>query len=109
VQDSPLININTASIPVIMSLDERITKEMAEALLRHRVREPFRLKGELEKVGFDIALISSISDRIVAAETPPKNFRITSSAEENRITRIIESIVSFSRGSQGIILYWRET
>jgi general secretion pathway protein K len=105
VPDSPLININTASIPVIMSLDERITKEMAEALLNHRVLEPFVNPGELEKIGFNTTLISLISDRITVT---PRNFRITSVAEENKIKRVIESIVRINRGSQGTIFYWRE-
>ena len=106
VQDDPRININTAPIPVIMSLDERITKEMAETLLNHRVLEPFASPGELEKIGFDTALISSISDRITVT---PKIFRITSVAGENKIKRVIESVVRVSRGSQGTIVYWRET
>ena len=104
--DSPLVNINTASIPVIMSLDERITKAMAEALVNQRVLEPFTMPGELQKVGFSSTLISSISDRITA--TLPQNVRITSVAEENKIKRIIESTVSINRGNQGTIQYWRE-
>jgi general secretion pathway protein K len=104
--DSPLVNINTAPIPVIMSLDERITREMAEALLNQRVLEPFALPGQLEKIGFSNAMISSISDRFTV--TFPRNFRITSVAEENKIKRIIEGVVKVTRGGQGIILSWRE-
>lgn len=105
VPDSPLVNVNTASIPVIMSLDERITKEMAGALLNQRALEPFVNPGELERVGFSNALISLISDRITFT---PRNVRITSVAEENKIKRIIEGIVRVTRGSQGTILSWRE-
>lgn len=36
------VNINTASVPVIMSLHSKITESMAEAIVRHRKDQPFQ-------------------------------------------------------------------
>lgn len=96
------ININTAAIPVIMSLSERISKEIAENIVNHRKLEPFKLPGDLSKAGLD--------ERLVAGKYtfgPPGNFRITSVSEENRIKRVIESVVTVGGISQ-TVKYWRE-
>ena len=97
------ININTAAIPVIMSLDETITREMAERLVRSRELEPFTMPGDLANAGFAV----NLSPDIITTDFPI-NFRITSVSEENKIKRVIEGVVKVNRGSQGTIFYWRE-
>jgi len=97
------ININTAAIPVIMSFNENITKEMAERLVRSRELEPFTTPGDLVNAGFAV----NLSPDIITTDFP-RNFRITSVSEENKIKRVIEGVVRVNRGSQGTIFYWRE-
>ncbi|HKZ56747.1 MAG TPA: hypothetical protein VJ024_03495 [Thermodesulfovibrionales bacterium] len=104
--DDTRINMNTTSIPVIMSLDDMITRELAEGIVNYRKLNPFRLPADLEKAGCDTSLRSSISQRFTV--DPPKNFRITSASEENRIKRVIECVVTIDGTGRGTIKYWRE-
>lgn len=93
-----LININTASLPVIMSLSEGMTKSLAERIIQAR---PFASISEIEKIAPGLGLgPTKITIRAV-------NFRITSIAEENKIKRIIEC-TSEIRGGSYIIKYWKE-
>jgi type II secretory pathway component PulK len=97
------VNVNTASIPVIMSLG--ISKEQAEEIVNYRKLEPFTQPGDLDKTGLDPAFRSSISQLFTT--DPPMNFRITSVAEENRIKRVIETVVTTVGLSQSV-RFWRE-
>lgn len=104
--DSQLININTATIPVIMSLDALITKELAERVLLYREAAPFKNISDIVKVaGFDGALGQSLISRIAVKAS---NFRITSIAGENKIQRHIESIVEIKGSGQANVKYWIE-
>jgi len=104
--DDRRININTAAIPVIMSLNENgmITREMAERLVRSRELEPFNSTSEVTRAGIEENMLL----RNFVTADPPVNFRITSVSEENKIKRVIEGVVKVTRGSQGRILSWRE-
>lgn len=104
--DSDHININTASIPVIMSLDgnERITKEDAERIAARRDITPFANKSDVQQLmGFNESLWHSVIRPRIVLE--PSNLRITSIAEENRIKRIIESVIDVQDNK---VRYWRE-
>jgi general secretion pathway protein K len=102
------VNMNTASIPVIMSLDERITLGQAKEVVNQRKLQPFEGSGDLQRAGFDQGLITAITANIlVGKQYPPAIFRITSVAEENGIKRVIESVVAVYGNSQSIF-YWRE-
>ncbi len=93
-----LININTATIPVIMSLSDGMTKTLAEKIAQAR---PFESISDVEKVAPGLGLSpAKITVRAV-------NYRIISFAEENKLKRIIECI-SEIRGSSYIIKYWKE-
>lgn len=93
-----LININTASIPVIMSLSNGMTKSLAEKIIHSR---PFESVSEVEKVAPGLGLgTTKITVRAI-------NYRITSIAEENKLKRIIEC-TSEIRGGSYIIKYWKE-
>ncbi len=104
--DDYLININTASIPVIMSLDERITEELAERIVKFRDITPFdkRDNAITDVAGFEGNLGISVNSLTVIKSS---NFRITSVADENGIKRIIESVVEI-RGNNSNIIYWVE-
>lgn len=94
------VNMNTASIPVIMSL-ANISKESAERLVNQREREPFNTPGESTNIGVDLPI------SLFTADTP-KNFRITAIAEENKIKRVIECVVRIESSSQATVKYWKE-
>ncbi|MBU4012718.1 MAG: type II secretion system minor pseudopilin GspK [Proteobacteria bacterium] len=101
-----LININTASRAVIMSLDDNITEALAERVINYRALEPFNRVSDLVRVaGFEGPLGQSLMNKIVVKAS---NFRITSVAEEDRIKRIIECVVVV-KGNAFLIAYWQET
>ena len=99
------ININTASIPVIMSLNERITQERAEEIVNQRKVAPFEKLSELSRAGFDNTLITAISGNATADH--PKTFHITSVSEENKIKRVIDCVMKINGAGQAV-LYWME-
>ncbi|HWR58636.1 MAG TPA: type II secretion system minor pseudopilin GspK [Thermodesulfovibrionales bacterium] len=96
--DDPRVNVNTASIPVIMTL-AGIFKESAETLVNQRELKPFNSPGEAANIGINLPT------SFFLAETP-RNFRITAVGEENKIRRVIESVINTGAGSQ--VKYWRE-
>ncbi|MBU2621033.1 MAG: type II secretion system minor pseudopilin GspK [Pseudomonadota bacterium] len=101
-----LININTASRAVIMSLDDNITEALAERVINYRDLEPFNRVSDIVKVvGFEGPLGQSLMNKITVKAS---NFRITSVAEEDRIKRIIECVISV-KGDGLLISYWQET
>ena len=101
-----LININTASRAVIMSLDDNITEALAERVINYRALEPFNGVSDLVRVaGFEGPLGQSLMNKITVKAS---NFRITSVAEEDRIKRVIECVMVV-RGDGFLIGYWQET
>jgi general secretion pathway protein K len=90
---SLMININSASIPVIMSVT---TIDRSEA---EKVRDlrPFK----------DVSAARAISPLGTDIAVTPTNLRITAVAEENRIRRIIECVLRRA-GAQSTVLSWRE-
>jgi general secretion pathway protein K len=101
-----LININTASRAVIMSLDDNITEALAERVINYRALEPFNGVSDLVKVaGFEGPLGQSLMNKITVKAS---NFRITSVAEEDRIKRVIECVIVV-KGDAFLIGYWQET
>ncbi|MCX8027392.1 MAG: general secretion pathway protein GspK [Thermodesulfovibrionales bacterium] len=104
-RDSSVVNINSASIPVIMTIDERITKELAQRIVDYRSLEPFKNTTDILKVsGFEGALGQSMLGKIAVKV---KNLRIISSAEKNGVKRIIEAVVELV-GKGQMVKYWRE-
>ncbi len=103
--ESELVNINTMDIPVLVSLSDKITSEMAQRVILHRSLTPFEHIADIVKVaGFEGPAGQSIMGRITVKST---HFRLLSFAEENKIKRIIESVVEVRQGSQ-IIKFWKE-
>lgn len=105
-RDSALININTAPVPVIMSLDGRITADLAERVVRYREIEPFKKTSDLVKVaGFEGSLGQSLMSRIIVKAS---NYRIRASAENNKIKRVIDTVVEIKNGDNNLVKYWKE-
>ncbi len=94
----PSINVNTAAIPVIIAV-ANISKTTAETLVNQRDLKPFSSVGEAANIGINLS-----PEFFTAA--PPKNFRITSIGEENKIRRVIGSVIRIDAGNK--ILYWQE-
>ena len=68
------ININTAEMPVLMSLNEDITEELAERIIEHRESTPFEQSNHIVKVSGFEAIGIKILNKIT---TKGHNFRIT--------------------------------
>ncbi|MEN6321014.1 MAG: type II secretion system minor pseudopilin GspK [Syntrophaceae bacterium] len=100
------ININSASVPVLMAFDDAITAELAERIVSYRAVEPFQQTSDIVKVaGFEGSLGQSLMGRITVKAS---NFRIVSEASVNGIKRIIDSVVGMTYGSF-TVMYWQET
>ena len=98
------VNINTASVPVIMSLSERISRERAEEVVNQRKIAAFEKLSELSRAGFDNTMITAITGK--ASADPPMTFHITAVSEEKKIKRVIETVVKMD--GPGQVVYWRE-
>jgi general secretion pathway protein K len=100
-----LVNINTASVAVLMALDENITKELAERIISYRDLLPFKQVSDLVKVaGFEGPLGQSLMGKVTVKST---NYRMTSIAEDKGIKRIITCVIE-NRGNNATVRYWLE-
>lgn len=98
------ININTASIPVIMSLDETITRDVADKIDNARKSKPFKGVNDPD---FNNAAGSLKPLFMGKVGVQSSTFRITSIAEEDKIKRIIETVVGM-HGDSMLPFYWKE-
>jgi len=99
--DNVSININTASLPVIMSLN--VGSSEAQRIIQERERKPFAdiSSDFIHRVGKDIG--PPLQQNL---DVKSSRFRIKVIAEENQIKRVIESVVAIS--GQTTIEYWKE-
>lgn len=95
------ININTAELPVLVSLSSDMTEDLAKRIIYYREGAPFENKNHIVRVSGLEAIGIQILDRITVKAS---NFKITARATVNEITRIIESVVDSSMNVQ----FWRE-
>ncbi|HVO66919.1 MAG TPA: type II secretion system minor pseudopilin GspK [Syntrophales bacterium] len=101
-----IININTASVPVLIALDDMMTSTLAERIVNYRSIEPFKSTSDIVKVaGFEGPLGQSLIGKIGVKAS---NFRVTSEASRDRLKRIIECVIENSGGGF-IVKYWQET
>ena len=101
-----IININTASVPVLMALDDTMTSDLAKSIVNYRSIEPFKQTSDIVKVaGFEGPLGQSLMGKIAVKAS---NFHISSEASQDRLKRIIDCVVERS-GDGFIIRYWQET
>ncbi len=95
------ININTAELPVLVSLDKDMTGPLAERMIDFRTDTPFddvtqvqNISG-LKQIGINITGKSGVRS---------DSFRVRTRATVNDITRIIESIID----TKSKVYFWRE-
>ncbi|MEW6715256.1 MAG: hypothetical protein AB1306_09235 [Nitrospirota bacterium] len=88
------ININTAKLPVLLSLG--ILESDAKNIIYLRESAPFENKNNIPGVGM------TIQNKITIQSS---YFRVTATATVNEITRVIESVTDTSMN----IHYWRES
>jgi len=101
------ININTATLPVLVSLHADMTETLAKRIIDYRETSPFEDKTHVQKVsGMEI-----IGQQIQCSlgwcpmiAVKSANFRVTAKAAVNEITRVIESVMDTSMNIQ----FWRE-
>jgi general secretion pathway protein K len=93
------ININTAKLPVLMSLHKDMTETLAKRIIDYRDASPFENKKHVQRVSG----MESIG-QVIKIDVKNPNFRVTSKATINEITRVIESVVDRSMNIQS----WRE-
>jgi len=100
-----LININGAEKPVLMSLSNDMTDEIAQRVIDYRSISPFKQISQLQSVaGLDLALYGPISSRItVKGEV----FYLKSSAVSGGLKRIIEAVLNTS-SLPAAVKYWKE-
>lgn len=100
-----LININSAAVPVLMSLSNAITRGMAECVVSHRETAPFKEKGNIVNVCGFVSIGTGLQSYITTSGT---SFRMLATAESGKIKRVIESVIAIS-GSSRTIRYWKES
>jgi general secretion pathway protein K len=103
-RNAPLININGAEAPVLMSLSDSITEELAKRIIAYRENTPFIEKSKIVYVsGLENTGISLTNKITVKGE----NFSIKSTAASGGVKRIIETVIDTS-SSPAVIRYWKE-
>lgn len=95
------ININTAEIPVLVSLHEDMTEALAKRVIEYRENSPFEDWTHVQRVSGMQTIGPALSGKVNSKST---DFRITSTAIVNEITRVIESIMDTSK----TVSFWRE-
>ena len=101
-----IINVNTASVPVLMALDDTMNSALAERIVNYRSIEPFKATSDIVKVaGFEGPLGQSLMGKIAVKAA---NFRLISEASQDHLKRIINCVVENSGGGC-TVRYWLET
>jgi len=95
------VNINSAQIPVLISLHPDMTETLAKNIIDHRESYPFESTDKVQNVSG----MESIGQSFIGKHTVKAyNFRITTRATVNEITRVVESVID----SSDKIRFWRE-
>lgn len=95
------VNINTAELPVLMSLHGDMTETLAKRIIDYRETSPFEAVSDVQKVSG----MEQIGTLLIGKATVKSSFfRISSRASVRDITREIESVVDRSM----MVHSWRE-
>ena len=95
------ININTAEVPVLVSLNDNMTEAHANKIIDYREDSPFEDPAHVQLAGIELSIANTFMSRTTLKSS---YFRITSTSTVNGITRIIESVMDTSMK----IHFWRE-
>ncbi len=94
------ININTAELPVLIMV-KGMTETLAESIIDYRKDSPFDKVEDVQNIsGLAEIGINFIGKSDVRSE----NYRVTTRAAVNDVTRVIESVVD----TKSKIYFWRE-
>ncbi|MBE7414129.1 MAG: type II secretion system minor pseudopilin GspK [Deltaproteobacteria bacterium] len=95
-----LVNVNTATMEVLLALSEEMTEELASNLITRRMERPFRDRSEIMKVpGFEDAGYGLMDGIRVESRI----FSVHSNAASGEVSREIEAVFEAGKG----VLYWR--
>ncbi|MEW6068225.1 MAG: type II secretion system minor pseudopilin GspK [Nitrospirota bacterium] len=106
-RDLPLINVNGAEVPVLMSILDTgkgefpITEDIAERIVKYREGMPFQSLEE-----FNSFAGTSLSSNQITVKG--ENFCIKSIATSAGVIRIIEAVLYIPESSSKTIKYWKE-
>jgi general secretion pathway protein K len=101
VSGNSLININTAELPVLVSLHNDMTETLAKRIIDYRIDSPFENRYSIQRLsGFET--IGQLIPKKITVKS--SSFRIVAEAKVNEITRIIESVMDTSMS----VHFWRE-
>ena len=95
------ININTAGLPVLISLHDDITETAAKRTIDYRETAPFENTTDLQRVSGMETMGPLLLGKITVKSS---NFRVVATATVNDITREVESVMETSL----MVHYWRE-
>jgi general secretion pathway protein K len=97
--DIIFININTAKLPVLVSF-KNMTETLAKRIIDYREITPFKKTSDISNVEIG----NPGTNLLGYITTTSSDFKITTKATVNEITRVIESVVDKSKKIQS----WRE-
>jgi general secretion pathway protein K len=101
-----MVNINTASLEVLMSLDEAIDQSLAASILEHREKEDYKNTGDLRRVaGIKDELYNRIRDSITVKSSA---FSIEMEGVYHTARSRIRSVV-LRRNGKISLAYWQVT
>ncbi len=95
------ININTAKLPVLISLHNDMTETLAKKIIDYRDTSPFEARSDLQLVSGMETIGNQILPRITVKSL---YYRVVSQASVDEIIRIVETVISSSLTVQ----FWRE-
>ena len=107
VHGNSLININTAKLPLLLSLHEDMSEPLAQRIINYRETTPFENPADIVKVQGMQTIGQTLQCDLkwgCIITTKNSSFKIVSKATVNEITRVIESVVDRSKNIQ----FWRE-
>ncbi|MEK6528616.1 MAG: type II secretion system protein GspK, partial [Nitrospirota bacterium] len=96
------ININTAKLPVLVSLNNDMTEDLAKKIIIYRQSTPFDDPSYVQRVSGMESIGLLLGSRI---DVKSYNFRVISNATVSEIKRTVESVIDTSMNVQ----YWRES
>lgn len=106
-RNTPVININGAEVPVLMSIldtgqgDFPITEDLAKRIIAYRESLPFEDLGQ-----FNSFAGTSLSSNQITVKGA--YFSIKSTASSSGVRRIIETVIDKRSISPPVIKYWKE-
>ncbi len=97
------VNINGASVPVLMSLSDAVSREMAQRVVDFRESTPFKNKDVLFNDVAGFGDMRKIRDKITVTG---KAFRLEITASlEDGLSIVIRCVID----AAGVVKYWKET